>query len=84
MDTQELKAFNATAAGQLAMCDKAQEVGLILMLNRKVASLGGTAWSESQLSQLLSHASHNLVTSVKEDLLNDYNALCALSVPVQK
>lgn len=67
------KTFNATAEGQRAMCTDAVSRSVVLLLNRKVRSLGGEAWDD----KMIETASDQVLNSIREDLLPIYNKLVA-------
>lgn len=65
------RAFNATMAGQRAMCDDAASRSVVLLLNSKVRSLGGEAWNDSTIET----ANDSTLRAIREDLLPIYNRL---------
>jgi hypothetical protein len=73
--TAEQKAFNATPAGQRAMCTDATSRSVVLILNRKVRSLGGEAWNDGMIET----ANPSTLNAIREDLLPIYNRLVAVA-----
>jgi len=67
--TSEQKAFNATPAGQRAMCTDATHRSVVLLLNRKVRTLGGDAWDDTMIET----ANDSMLASIRDDLLPIYN-----------
>lgn len=65
------KAFNATAAGQRAMCADATSRSVVSILNNKVRSLGGDAWADNTIET----ANDAMLRSIMDDLLPIYNSL---------
>ncbi len=71
MSTQTEKEFNATPAGQRALCTAATSRAVVSMLNSKVRSLGGEAWSD----EMIATANDSTLRAIRDDLLPIYNAL---------
>ena len=71
--TDQQKAFNATPAGQRAMCMDALSRGVVMILNSKVRSLGGEAWDDNAIAT----ANESTLRAIREDLLPIYNQLVA-------
>ncbi len=53
------------------MCTDATSRSVVLLLNRKVRSLGGAAWSDHTIET----ANESMLKSIREDLLPIYNQL---------
>jgi hypothetical protein len=71
--TNEQKSFNSTLAGQRALCEDASRRATVLLLNRKVRSLGGEgmAWCD----KMIETANDSTLASIKNDLIDVYNSL---------
>jgi hypothetical protein len=66
------KEFNATPAGQRALCDAGSRIGAALMLNRAIRDKGGIGWDP----QMIETANEVLLIAIKENLREEWNALC--------
>lgn len=73
--TQQAKEYNATAAGQRAMCSQAISDSVVMLTNAKVRALGGAAWSDAELRSMLASASIAQRDAILADIISDYNKL---------
>lgn len=78
MISSEQKAFNATAAGQRALCADALNRSTVMLINTKVRSLGGEAWDDKTIAT----ANDSTLRAIRDDLLPIYNRLVQPSTPV--
>jgi hypothetical protein len=65
------KVFNATPAGQRAMCNAATSRAVVSILNSKVRKLGGDAWADGMIAT----ANDATLRSIMDDLIPIYNNL---------
>jgi hypothetical protein len=71
------KEFNATPAGQRALCDAGSSIGTALMLNRAIRTKGGIGWD----TKMIETANEVLLIAIKENLRDEWNAICEKSKP---
>lgn len=65
------KSFNATTAGQRAMCSDADSRATAFILARKIREMGGTGWDDSWIAS----ANPTMLIAIKNDLIAEYNNL---------
>lgn len=53
------------------MCNDATSRAVVIILNRKVRSLGGAAWDD----KMIESANDSTLRSISDDLITIYNAL---------
>lgn len=66
------RAFNATAAGQRAMCDDAGSRANAFQIARILRAKGIATYDDA----FIASASGATLDTIKEELLNDYNTAC--------
>ena len=71
MSTTTNKAYNATRDGQVAMAHDAASRAPAFQMNKIIKSKGGIGWSDDMIAS----ADPVLLRSIKEDLLEEYNAI---------
>lgn len=65
------KEFNATPEGQRAMFYRSHDVASVLVINRTVRRLKGSAWEDSVIEK----ADSSFLSTIREDLIEEYNRL---------
>ena len=65
------KAYNATRDGQVAMAHEAASRAPAFQMNKIIKSKGGVGWSDDMIAS----ADPVLLRSIKDDLLEEYNAI---------
>lgn len=74
----ETKAFNATREGQQSMCADAASKSTAFMMNKIIKQKGGIGWD----NQMIETANPILLRAIKENLIEEYNALVGPSKAV--
>lgn len=68
---QSQREFNATSDGQKAMCADAASRATAFQMNSIIKSKGGIGWDH----QMIETANPILLRAIKENLIEEYNAL---------
>jgi len=69
------KAYNATREGQIAMARDAASRAPAFHMNKIIKAKGGIGWSDDMIAS----ADPVLLRSIKDDLIEEYNAIISNS-----